>query len=195
MLTAWLTCSPCLFLWVLKNKKEISWKKISQPQTPLCLRLSRNLPSPVVWDLDWILHRADLSAPLPMPEHPYAGRRDRGASAALAWCERLGLLEGLLCTAPAAWAPGSADPCTWVRMDLTSLVWGVHLPAKGHEAGAEETLPVQHGSPGSPAMKGPGFTAEAAPCFSRGCSHAGLVQKLLRMAYEILGPSGLNLRS
>lgn len=59
----------------VKNKREISWKKISQPQTPLCLSLSSNLPSPVVWDLDWILYCADLSVHLPVPaagtgEHP-----------------------------------------------------------------------------------------------------------------------------
>lgn len=130
------------------------------------------------------------------------------ARASLCWPQG----QGSICSARLVWeagppggtslhcpgclrTPGSADPCTWVRMDLISLVWGAHLPAKEHEAGAEETLPVQRGSPGSPAMKGPGFTAEAAPCFSRGCSHAGLVQKLLRMACEILGMSSLNLRS
>lgn len=59
----------------VKNKREISWKKISQSQTPPCLSLSSNLPSPVVWDLDWILYCADLSAHLLVPaagtgEHP-----------------------------------------------------------------------------------------------------------------------------
>lgn len=134
----------------VKNKREISWKKISQPQTPLCRRLSRNLPSPVVWDLDWILHCADLPAHLPVPEHPYAGHRDREAPTMLTRCERLGLPEGLLYTAPAACTHQAAlIPAAWVCTDLTLLVRDTRLPAKGHEARVGQTAcaawePWQH---------------------------------------------------
>lgn len=44
---------------------------------------------------------------------------------------------------------------TWARlpMDLPSLLWDMHLPAKEPESGVEQTLPLQCGNPRSPAMR------------------------------------------
>lgn len=160
----------------VKNKREISWKKISQPQTLPCLILYSNLPSPVVWDLNCILYCADLSAHLPVPQHSYAGCRDRGTSIELAWCERLGLLEGLLYSAPAA--------CTFIYISHGhGFLWISHcfceicifLPKSMSQewnklclcsVGALAALPW-----------GPVFTAETAAYFLRGSSHADFVQK------------------
>lgn len=163
----------------VKNKREISWKKISQPQTPPCLSLSSNLPSPVVWDLDWILYCADLSAHLPVPEHSYTSCRDRGTSTELAWCERLGLLEGLLYSAPAA--------CTFICTSHGhGFLWISHCFCEMHiflpKSMSQEWNKLCLCSVGAPAALPWGlvFTAETVSCFLRGSSHAGLVQKTAR---------------
>lgn len=44
----------------VKKKKEIGWKKISQPQTPTTLKLARSGPGLVVWGLAHILRHVGV---------------------------------------------------------------------------------------------------------------------------------------
>lgn len=176
MLTAWLTCSQHLFLWVLKIKEKSAGRSYLSPR-PLCVSGSpETYPCCMGSGLDPPLGKPLGSFPCAWGSlyQPWVQR----SACSTCLMQEPGSPGGTSFALP--WLPVCARQCWCPRLGL----YGSHIACVRYESscwrawGRNGTnCAWQRGSPGSPAVKGPVFTSEAALCFLRGSSHAALVQK------------------